>query len=101
MICPSCAKANSLTWKRYCSAPTGRHRCEHCKAQFRMAHTVRYYLCILLLGLFSAAPTFFLATYLGASFNLAVIYAAAVALLILVPADKSIDNSWRGTRAIP
>ncbi len=99
MICPSCA--NLLTWTRYCSAPTGRHRCEHCKAQFRMAHTVRYYLCILLLGLLSGPPTFLLATYLGAGFNLAIAAAAGVSVLILVPADRYIDNSWRGTRTLP
>ncbi|MES2818781.1 MAG: hypothetical protein V4812_07360 [Pseudomonadota bacterium] len=44
MQCPSCNTQFELTWRRYLQAPTGRHRCPACKATFRLARSLRYWL---------------------------------------------------------
>jgi hypothetical protein len=98
MICPNCNTKNELTWKKYLLSPFGRYTCENCQAKFRLAHSFRYYLCIVVLWCVSGVLAFALARYLGASFALAFSLFWVAGLGVVVPLDRKIDNTWRGTK---
>jgi hypothetical protein len=96
MICPSCQKTNDLSWKRYWKSPLGNHKCQFCHAEFRMAHTIKYYFTISILIIGCAIPSL-LAYKLTASYALLFIVYVGGTILIVFPMDKKIGDTWRGT----
>jgi hypothetical protein len=97
MKCPHCEKEIELTWRRYWKAPHGRHICPYCEQCFQMKHTFKYYsvlsiLCVIF-GLIPAG----IALWLGATeLQALAVYLISSAVFIL-PIDKRIDSTWRGT----
>jgi hypothetical protein len=98
MICSSCNAENELTWRRYFLSPFGRHTCENCSAKFRLAHTFKYYLSILVLWLFPGVLALALSNVLGASSALTFTLYWVFGLAVVMPLDRKIDNTWRGTK---
>lgn len=97
MKCPHCDKEVALTWKRYWTAPMGKHVCPECGESFRLKHSLIYYTTI-----FSVAAS------LGLIFPLfrrlwdtTLVQAGIVYLIIctviLIPIDRWVDSRWRGT----
>jgi hypothetical protein len=97
MICPGCQRTERLSWDRYLSSPLGIHRCHYCAATFRLRHSVRYYATITALWLVCGLAPGILSLRFGASIPeaLAVFWLCGIACLL--PADRHIDDTWRGT----
>lgn len=97
MICPNCQQTNSLTWSKYLASPLGHHSCEHCHARFRFQHTFKYYTAITALWLVGGLLPSIICLNLGATLVQAFIVFWLLGLAVVIPADKKIDNTWRGT----
>lgn len=97
MKCPHCDNVIELTWKRYWRAPFGRHSCSSCGNRFRMKRSFRYYGTLIgLVCIFGLIPAGF-ALWLGATGWQAFITYCICSLLVGIPMDKKIDDTWRGT----
>lgn len=97
MLCPYCYEVNDLSWKRYFMSPMGRHTCHSCGNKFRMMHTIKYYSAITGLWLVGGAIPSIILLNLGTCFKYVFITYWIVGLGIVLPFDRKISNSWRGT----
>ncbi|MDA8139067.1 MAG: hypothetical protein M0036_10480 [Desulfobacteraceae bacterium] len=97
MKCPQCNHEVKLTWKKYWSAPLGKHACPECKTAFRLKNSFLYYAAIIsaafLLGLLFPL----LRARFGIDFMQGLLIYLACCLVIIVPLDRWIDDKWRGT----
>ncbi len=97
MQCPSCNQTNKLTWRKYIESPLGRHICEHCQSQFCFQHTIKYYAAIIALWILSGLLPGIVCLMLGASLVQALFVFWILGFSVVLPADKKIDDTWRGT----
>jgi hypothetical protein len=97
MKCPYCSCDIELTWARYWKAPFGRYTCPQCDNRFRMKNSFRYFATLVGLAFIFGGIPFGLARLLGASDLQAWAAYFVCAFLFILPIDKRIDATWRGT----
>lgn len=94
MICPHCKHDSELTWKRYWSAPFGRHQCPECLGQFQLRFSIGQIASRAGIALPGAAIAVIIHTRTEGWLIPAVFY-AAYCCLIMLPLDRVIDDRWR------
>ncbi len=62
-----------------------------------MKHSLKYYSTIFLLWIFAGVLPTFIALILGAPISVASAIFWVFGLSVILPYDKKIDNTWRGT----
>ena len=97
MKCPLCNQTNTLTWSKYLQSPTGRHVCESCHSHFSFRHSLKYYATITALWVAAGIIPSLLALLAGATQIQAFVIFAVLGFSVVIPADRKIDDTWRGT----
>ncbi len=98
MKCPVCENKVRLTWPMYLRSPLGRHSCPGCQAKFHLRNSARYYLTAVGLVATMALVLAFIVIRLHTSAVVTALIGLAC-VLVAVPLDKHIDDTWRGTVA--
>lgn len=98
MLCPHCKHDADLTWKRYWSAPLGRHRCPACLGQFQLEYSIGQFASRFGIALPGALIAVAIHTRTQGWLIPALFY-LAYSCLIGLPLDRVIDDRWR--KAIP
>lgn len=95
MKCPQCEHNVELTWNRYWKAPFGTHSCPQCSSKFKLRHSPRYHLLIVLLVIIFCLAPAIISRNLGFSTNISLIF-LITGMLIIIPIDKKLDENWLG-----
>ncbi len=98
MKCPVCENEVKLTWAMYLKSPLGRHTCPNCQSKFHLRNSARYYLTAA--AVVAAMALVFAVIVIRLHVGVAITALIGLAcVLIAVPLDKHIDDTWRGTVA--
>jgi len=93
MTCPGCQAQTPLTWERYFSSPLG-HTCPKCEKHFKFPLTARHFSVLALAGLAAGALPTILVDLATQSLGIGLIAGWFVALLVILPLDRWMDDHY-------